>query len=166
MLPCNGVGSKIGRSNSSLRGGTIITVQLYNCYLIQENPTNSDIAYDYDLDSTPFGTPTGCTDTNLCVAPPTFLTWNGYSQSGDYGPLSDVCNSNARGTMPITVYTHYPDVIQEKTIIYANSNAATNQLSAETVSTAAFGYGGHWFEVGGDGKLGPRQCCPGDPNCY
>jgi hypothetical protein len=158
MLPCNGVGSKIGRSNSSLRGGTIMTVQLYNCYLIQENPTNSDIVYDYDLDSTPFGTPTGCTDTNLCVAPPTFLTWNGYSQNGDYGPLSDVCNTSARGTNPWTVYTHYPDVLQTGTVIYATEQGASSQDKNQTSSTIAFAYGGHWWEVNG-GTLGQQYNC-------
>ena len=71
MLPCTGIGNKVGRSVNGGLQGTWVQTSIYTCYLLPDvAPSITPQPFDFDLDTLLFPTPTDCSDT-ACITPPT-----------------------------------------------------------------------------------------------
>jgi hypothetical protein len=70
MLPCTGVGNKVGRSINGGLQGTWVQTSIYTCYLLPDvAPSITPQSFDFDLDTLIFPNPTDCSD-SACIAPP------------------------------------------------------------------------------------------------
>ena len=104
MTDCNTSTAKVGRSTNPITGSFVAVIGLYNCSLVRQDTERHTYyeVYDYDLDTKTFVD--NCSDTNYCVAPPSYLQYTLVYNNGDFA--SSACPGNSGNGSPTTYYTN------------------------------------------------------------
>lgn len=154
MLPCQGIGPKIGRSTYDLSSSsnTTVVVSPNICYLVKVDDLikyGYNNPYDYDLDKKDFVE--NCND-DKCKKPVDYTTWQLTYNNGDFS--NNACPNNRGNQGPNSYYTKL-EGLTNGVVLYID-NGLTNVAANGYYSNGEYS----WTISEGDGKINgnPDNC--------